>query len=76
MTNNVRKFPQLKADSIPAVGHGGAWLVQKVENGWVSLLSADMRCKLRMPTDRFNRHCEEIENARRMDVLIHAKSKH
>lgn len=63
------KFPKIKRDSIPASGHEGAWLVQKVENGWVSLISADLKCKLKMTVDRFNRHCDELEQAARRDLL-------
>ena len=58
----LRRYPMLRGDSLPA-GRFGAWLVQGVSDGWVSMLSADMTERLRLPVDRFNWYWDQFQAA-------------
>jgi hypothetical protein len=60
---NYRPFPELHGSSLPE-GRHGAWLVVEVLDGWVTMISSDMKREQRMPVDRFNWIWDQFEEER------------
>lgn len=56
------RFPMLHGDSLPNPEHG-AWIVLRVCDGWVSMISGDMEMTLRLPVDRFNWYWDAFSKA-------------
>jgi len=56
-------YPMLRGNSLPS-DRFGAWIVQRVSHGWVSMMSADMTATLRLPVDRFNWYWDQFEAER------------
>lgn len=55
----------LRRSSFPS-DKGGAWLVRRISDGWVDLVTADFNWVQRIPIDKLNRLADEL-NAIKMD---------
>ena len=49
----------LRRSSFPSA-KGGAWLVERISDGWVDLITADMNWVQRLPLDRLNLMADEL----------------
>lgn len=59
LTPQECKDEGLRRSSFPS-SKGGAWLVERISDGWVDLMTADMNWTNRVPIDRLNMMADEL----------------